>query len=56
LNFFGQTFEKYSSIKFNENSSTDSQAVARGQTGGRTDEQTRIMKLIVAFSQVCEPA
>jgi len=42
-------FQKYSHIKFHENPSSDSRVVPCGRTGGRTDGQTDITKLIVAF-------
>ena len=45
LNLFPDIFEKYSNIKFHENSSNGSRVVPCGRTGGRTD----ITKLITAF-------
>jgi hypothetical protein len=45
LEFSRQFFEKYSNIKFHENPSSGSRAVACGQRGGRTD----MTKQIVAF-------
>jgi hypothetical protein len=43
LEFYGQIFEKYLNIKFNENPSSGSRVVLCGQTDGESD-----MKLIVA--------
>jgi hypothetical protein len=45
LELSGQIFEKYTNINFNENPSSVSRVVPRG----RTDEQTNMTKLIVAF-------
>jgi len=45
LNFSGQSFEKYTSTKFQENPSCGSRVVICGRTDGRTD----MAKLIVAF-------
>jgi hypothetical protein len=45
LKFSWQIFEKYSNIKFNENPSSGSRVVPRGQT----DEEMDMMKLIVTF-------
>jgi len=53
LEFSRQIFEKSSNIKFHENSSGGSLPVpcgwTDGQSYGRTDRRTDIMKLIVAF-------
>ena len=49
LEFSKQIFEKSSNIKFNENLSSGSRVVPYGQTNGRTDGRTGIMKLIGAF-------
>jgi hypothetical protein len=50
LEFSRQIFEKSSNIKFHENTSSESRVVpADGWTDGRTDRQTDIRKLIVAF-------
>jgi hypothetical protein len=53
LEFSGQIFAKSSNIKFHENPSSDRRLVPCGQTdrrtGGLTDRQTDMMKLIVAF-------
>ena len=40
LEFSRQVFDKYSNIKFNENTSGASQAVPCRRTDGRTDGQT----------------
>ena len=45
LKFSWQIFEKYSNIKFHENPSSGSRVVP----WGRTDRQTDMTKLIVAF-------
>ena len=45
LEFFGQSFEKYSNIKFNENPSIGSRVVPCGRMEGQTD----MTSLIVAF-------
>jgi len=45
LEFSQQIFEKYSYVKFNENSSNGSRIVPCG----RTDRRTDMTKLIVAF-------
>jgi len=42
-------FRKYLNIKFHENSSSGSRVVPCGRAGGRTDRQTDMTKLIVAF-------
>ena len=42
-------FEKYLNIKLHEISFSGSRVVSRGRTGGLTDRQTYITKLIVAF-------
>jgi hypothetical protein len=47
--FLGQILEKYSGIKFNENPTNGSKVVLCGQTDGRTDGKTGMMKLILAF-------
>jgi hypothetical protein len=53
LEFSVQILEKYSNIKFRENSSSGSRVVPCGRTDGRTDRQTEgqtdITKPIVAF-------
>jgi len=46
LEFSGQTFEKYSNIKFHENLPNGRQGV---HTNGRMDGQTDMTKLIVTF-------
>ena len=43
--FYGQIFEKYKNIKFHENPSCGSRVVPCGRTDGQTD----MTKLIVAF-------
>jgi hypothetical protein len=45
LKFSGQIFGKSSNIKFNENPSSGSRVVARGQMDGQTD----MTKVIVVF-------
>jgi hypothetical protein len=45
LEFSQKIFEKYSNIKFQENPSSESRAVA----GGRTDRQTEKTKQTAAF-------
>jgi len=45
LNFLEKFLEEYTNIKFHENISSDSQVVPYG----RTDRQTDMKKLIVAF-------
>ena len=42
-------FEKYSHIKFHENPSSGRRVVPCGRTGGQTDGQTHMTKLIVTF-------
>jgi hypothetical protein len=49
LKFSQQMFEKYSNIKFNENPSSGVRVVPCRQTDVRTEGQTRLTKLIVAF-------
>jgi len=52
LDFPNQIVEKFSNIKFNENSSCGSPAVPCG----RTDGQTHMKKLMVAFRNfACAP-
>jgi hypothetical protein len=46
LEFSPQIFEKHSNIKFHDNLSSGIQVVPRGRTDGQTD----MTKLIVAFS------
>jgi len=48
LEFSGQIFEKYSNVKFNEYTSSGSRVVPYGRTDGQTD----MTKLIVAFPNV----
>jgi hypothetical protein len=51
LEFSGQTIEKYTNIKFHENTSSGSRVVACGQTDRRMD-----MKSVVAFRKfACAP-
>jgi len=45
--------KKYSNVKFHENLSSGSRVVLCGRTDGRTDEQTHMMKLIVALPKFC---
>jgi hypothetical protein len=45
IKFSRNISEKYSNIKFHENSSSANRVVPRGRKGGRTD----MMKQIVAF-------
>jgi len=50
-----QIFEKYANTKFTENPSSESRVVPYGWTDGRTDRQTKMMKLTFAsynFSNV----
>ena len=49
LKFSWQIFEKYSNIKFHENTFSGSRVVACGWTDGRTDRQTDMPKLLVDF-------
>jgi hypothetical protein len=53
LGFSRQIFEKFSNIKFHEKPSSESRVVPCGrkniQTEGRTEKQTHMIKLIVAF-------
>jgi len=51
--FSWQSFEKYSSIEFNENLSGGSRVVPCGQADGRTDGQD---EAISRFLQFCERA
>jgi hypothetical protein len=46
--FYGQIFEKYSSIKFNENPFSVSQVVPCGQADKRRDAQKNMTKLTFA--------
>jgi hypothetical protein len=49
FDFSGQIFEKVSNIKFHQNPSSESRVVQCGQTERRTNRQTDMRKLIVAF-------
>jgi hypothetical protein len=51
VEFFGQSFDKSSSVKFHEIPSSGSRVVRCGRTDGPTDgrRQTYMTKLIVAF-------
>jgi len=49
LEFSLQIVEKYSRMKFHENPSIGSRVVPCRQTGGRTDRQTVISNITVAF-------
>ena len=49
LQFSHRIFEKYSSIKFHENPSSDSWVFPCGQTDRHTEGRTAMTKLIVAF-------
>jgi hypothetical protein len=53
LEFSGHSFEKYSNVKFHENTSSASRVVPCGQTDRQsdrlTDWQTGMTKLTVAF-------
>jgi hypothetical protein len=50
LEFSRQIFEKYSNVKFHGNPSGRNQLLYAGEeTGGQTDRQTGMTKLIVAF-------
>jgi hypothetical protein len=49
LDLSRQIFEKYENIKSHENSSSRSRVVRCGRMDGRTDGQTDMAKLIVAF-------
>ena len=50
--FYREALEKYTNVKFHENPSSGSRVVPRG----RTDRQTDMKKLIVAFGKSCESA
>jgi hypothetical protein len=52
LEFSRQSVEEYSNIKFHKNPSIGSQVVQCG----RTDRQTDMTNLIVAFRNFCERA
>jgi len=45
LEFYRQTFEKSSNIKYDENPSSESRVLPRG----RTDRRTDMTELVVAF-------
>jgi len=47
--FYRQIFEKYSNIKLHKIPSSGNRVVPCGRTVGRTDRQTDITKLVVAF-------
>jgi len=49
IEFLGQIFEKYSDIKFHENPTSGNGVVLCGWTDGRTDGETDMKKLILAF-------
>jgi hypothetical protein len=49
LEFSQQIFEKYTNIKFHENPARGSRVVPCKRTDERTDRQTDITKLTVAF-------
>ena len=49
VEFSRHIFEKYSHITFHENPYSESRVVVGGQMDGRTDRQTDMTKLIVAF-------
>jgi len=53
LEFSGQILEKYSNIKFHENSSSESRVVPGGEKGGRKD---RFDEANRPFSYFCEHA
>jgi hypothetical protein len=48
--FSGQIFDNYSNAKFHGNSSSGSRVIPCERTDGRTDRQTDMTKLRVAFS------
>jgi hypothetical protein len=54
--YSGQICEKYSNIKFHENSSSGSWVVSCGRTDRQTDRQTDMTKLIVAFRNFANPS
>jgi hypothetical protein len=49
LEFSKQIFEKSSNLKCHENPSSGSPVVAWGRAGGRTDRQTEITEIKIAF-------
>jgi len=51
LEFFQHIFEKYITIKFHVNSSSESRAVPCGRTDGQTQDEANS-----CFSQFCERA
>jgi len=54
IEFSRQILEKYSNIKFHENPSIESQGVPCGCTEGRTDGETDMTKLAVAFHNLAK--
>jgi hypothetical protein len=54
IEFSRQILEKYSNIKFHENPTIESQGVPSGGTEGRTDGQTDMTKLVVAFHNLAK--
>ena len=59
LEIFRHIFEKYSNIKFREDTPSGRQVITCGRTDRRVDGQTEgqnMTKLTVAFSQFCESA
>jgi len=54
LEFSQQIFERYSNIKFNENSSSGRRVVACGEMDDHTDGQRDMTKLIMSFPNFAE--
>jgi len=56
LDLIQQIFEKYSNVKFNENTFSGRRIVLCGRMDKETDRQTDMMKLIVAFRKYARSA
>ena len=55
LEFSWQIFEKYLDIKFKKNLFIGSQVVRCGRTDRRSDRETEMTKLVVAFRNFTKP-